>query len=63
MDKDHLILEKLLSLAEKTNIKDPYKKEYNITKKTDMWFIMVPQWSQYLPPFNLARLSSVLLDF
>lgn len=62
MDRDHLMLERLLSLAEKTNIKDPYKKDYNITKKTDMWFLMLPQWSHYLPPFNLARLSSVLLE-
>lgn len=62
MDRDHLMLERLLSLAEKTNIKDPYKKDYNITKETDVWFLMLPQWSHYLPPFNLARLSSVLLE-
>lgn len=62
MDRDHLMLERLLSLAKKTDIKDPYQKNYNITKKTDMWLVMLPQWSQYLPPFNLARLSSILLE-
>jgi len=62
MDRDHLMLDKLLSIAKKTNIKNPYKQDYNITKKTDMWFVMIPQWSQYLPPFNIARLSSVLLE-
>ena len=62
MDRDHLMLDKLLKLAKKTDIKDPYKIPYNITKETDMWFVMLPQWSHYLPPFNLARLSSVLLE-
>lgn len=56
------MLERLLNLSEKTDIKDPYKKNYNITKNTDMWFLMLPQWSHFLPPFNMARLSSVLLE-
>lgn len=62
MYREEIFLEKLLALAEKTNIKNPYQKEYNITKKTDMWFILLPQWSHFLPPFNLARLSSLLLE-
>lgn len=62
MDRDHLMLQKLLELAKKTDIKDPYKIPYEITKETDMWFLILPQWSHFLPPFNLARLSSVLLQ-
>lgn len=61
MDRDKIMLDKLLLLSEKTQIKDPYKVDYPISKKTDMWFIMLPQWSHFLPPFSLARLSSVLL--
>lgn len=62
MDRDHLMLQKLLNLAKKTDIKDPYQIPYEINKETDMWFLMLPQWSHFLPPFNLARLSSVLLQ-
>jgi radical SAM superfamily enzyme YgiQ (UPF0313 family) len=62
MNRDEIMLQKVLALSQKTDIKNPYKHPYKITKKTDMWFIMLPQWSHFLPPFGLARLSSILLE-
>lgn len=62
MNRDEIMLQKVLALAQKTDIKNPYKHPYEITKKTDMWFIMLPQWSHFLPPFGMARLSSILLE-
>ena len=62
MEREDAILNSLIQLSEKTEINNSYKIPYEITKETDMWFIMLPQWSQYLPPFNLARLSSILLE-
>lgn len=35
------------------------KYEYVITKKTKVVFILMPKWAQFLPPYGLARLSSV----
>ena len=62
MEREDAILNSLIELSEKTEINNSYKIPYEITKNTDMWFIMLPQWSHYLPPFNLARLSSILLE-
>lgn len=62
MNRDEIMLQKVLALAQKTDIKNPYKHPYEITKKTDMWFVMLPQWSHFLPPFGMARLSSILLE-
>ena len=62
MEREDAILQGLLELAEKTEINNSYQKPYEITKDTDIWFVMLPQWSHFLPPFNLARLSSILLE-
>ena len=62
MEREDAIMQGLLELAEKTEINNSYKIPYEITKETDMWFVMLPQWSHFLPPFNLARLSSILLE-
>ena len=35
------------------------KYEYVISKKTKVVFILMPKWAQFLPPYGLARLSSV----
>lgn len=62
MEREDAILEGLLKLAKKTTVNNSYQIPYEITKDTDMWFVMLPQWSHYLPPFNIARLSSILLE-
>jgi len=31
-----------------------------ITKHTSIWFYLLPEWSNFFPPFNIARLSSVV---
>lgn len=30
------------------------------TKKTNMWFYLLPEWSNFFPPFNIAKLSSII---
>jgi len=62
MEREDAILKSLIELSEKTEVNNSYKIPYEITKDTDIWFVMLPQWSHYLPPFNLARLSSILLE-
>ena len=61
MEREDAILKGLLEIAEKTTVNDSYQIPYDINKETDMWFVILPQWSEKLPPFNLARLSSILL--
>ena len=61
MEREDAILKGLLEIAEKTVVNDSYQIPYDINKETDMWFVVLPQWSEKLPPFNLARLSSILL--
>lgn len=62
MDRDSLMLEKFLHLSQKVPIQTSSDSPYEITKDTDICFIIAPQWAHFLPPFNIARLSSVLLE-
>lgn len=56
MQREDAILQGLLELAEKTEVNNSYKIPYEITKETDMWFVMLPQWSHFLPPFAQRKI-------
>jgi len=60
--REEIFLDRIVQLAEKTEIDRSVAPKYEVTKKTDVWFLILPQWSSYLPPFSLARLSSILLQ-
>ena len=62
MNRDDVMLDIIQSLNGSEFIQLKEKKEYNITKNTDIIFLLLPQWSAFLPPFNLGRLSSILLN-
>lgn len=62
MDRDSLMLDKFLNLSKKVPIQISTDSPYAITKNTDICFIVAPQWAHFLPPFNIARLSSILLE-
>lgn len=62
MYREEIILGKMMELSSQTETTDYPKITYNINKNTDVFLLCLPQWSNYLPPFALARLSAILLE-
>lgn len=62
MYREEIILDKMIELSQNTEVSSYPKLSYSINKNTDVYLLCLPQWSNYLPPFALARLSAILLE-